>query len=388
MYFDYVRKHILNWKNFILFLIFLFTNLAILLSISVGYTFALLKQSYFYKYSGFRTIIVDSNDINNLKKINHVLAVEDAKYRNPLTFSSKDFDSDLKGEILINALISKEDLKIKRGRMIKNANEAICSDTFFPYEIEVRNGKTIFNKSRIISGKSILNKSFSIYENDEKIATYDIVGTFDTKKTMNALNSCYILKDDFEKIIQDESDLEQSTSNSNESGSMLLVDKYENVENVLKELKKRNDSYYVVSELNEGYIKILTYFPIFASIINSLLFMIVLESFLSKKIKYRSKCNAILKSIGFENRKIENINILENVILFFISFFISIILYLILFFYIKNVLLAEYIYDGTFIPFSIIPIILSFILEVIIILLVNKRVLRFKLNKSVEEILL
>ena len=66
--------------------------------------------------------------------------------------------------------------------MIKNANEAICSDIFFPYEIEVRNGKTIFNKSRIMSGKSILNKSFSIYENDEKIATYDIVGTFDTKK--------------------------------------------------------------------------------------------------------------------------------------------------------------------------------------------------------------
>ena len=74
----------------------------------------MLKQSYFYKYSGFRTIIADSNDINNLKKINHVLAVEDAKYRNPLTFSSKDFDSDLKGEILINALISKEDLKIKK----------------------------------------------------------------------------------------------------------------------------------------------------------------------------------------------------------------------------------------------------------------------------------
>ena len=43
MYFGYVRKHILNWKNFILFLIFLFTNLAILLSISVGYTFTLLK---------------------------------------------------------------------------------------------------------------------------------------------------------------------------------------------------------------------------------------------------------------------------------------------------------------------------------------------------------
>ena len=383
MYFGYVRKHILNWKNFILFLIFLFTNLAILLSISVGYTFTLLKQSYFYKYSGFRTIIADSNDINNLKKINHVLAVEDAKYRNPLTFSSKDFDSDLKGEILINALISKEDLKIKRGKMIKNANEAICSDIFFPYEIEVRNGKTIF-----MSGKSILNKSFSIYENDEKIATYDIVGTFDTKKTMNALNSCYILKDDFEKIIQDESDLNQSISNSNESGSMLLVDKYENVEKVLKSLEKVNISYYVVSELNEGYIKILTYFPIFASIIISLLFMIVLESFLSKKIKYRSKCNAILKSIGFENRKIENINILENVILFFISFLISIILYLILFFYIKNVLLAEYIYDGTFIPFSIVPIILSFILEIIIILLVNKRVLRLKLNKSVEEILL
>ena len=374
MYFGYVRKHILNWKNFILFLIFLFTNLAILLSISVGYTFTLLKQSYFYKYSGFRTIIADSNDINNLKKINHVLAVEDAKYRNPLTFSSKDFDSDLKGEILINALISKEDLKIKRGKMIKNANEAICSDIFFPYEIEVRNGKTIFNKSRIMSGKSILNKSFSIYENDEKIATYDIVGTFDTKKTMNALNSCYILKDDFEKIIQDESDLNQSISNSNESGSMLLVDKYENVEKVLKSLEKANISYYVVSELNEGYIKILTYFPIFASIIISLLFMIVLESFLSKKVKYRSKCNAILKSIGF--------------ILFFISFLISIILYLILFFYIKNVLLAEYIYDGTFIPFSIVPIILSFILEIIIILLVNKRVLRLKLNKSVEEILL
>lgn len=283
MYFGYVRKHILNWKNFILFLIFLFTNLAILLSISVGYTFTLLKQSYFYKYSGFRTIIADSNDINNLKKINHVLAVEDAKYRNPLTFSSKDFDSDLNDEILVNALISKEDLKIKRGKMIKNTNEAICSDIFFPYEIEVRNGKTIFNKSRIISGKEILNKSFSIYENDEKIATYNIVGTFDTKKTMNALNSCYILKDDFEKIIQDESDLEQSISNRNESGSMILVDKYENVEGVLKSLEKANISYYVVSELNEGYIKILTYFPIFASIIISLLFMIVLESFLSKK---------------------------------------------------------------------------------------------------------
>ena len=61
---------------------------------------------------------------------------------------------------------------------------------------------------------------------------------------MNALNSCYILKDDFEKIIQDESDLNQSISNSNESGSMLLVDKYENVEKSFK--KPRKSKYFLL----------------------------------------------------------------------------------------------------------------------------------------------
>ncbi len=399
MYFNYLRKHILTSKNVILFIIFFLISIVMMLTISIGSTFFTLKETLYNNNSRFRTLIVngDSDKYNQLEKIKHIIEVEDTIYQNPLIAEVKEFSTDLQGEISLNPILDKKSLIVTNGKMAKEENEAICSDVFFPYEIEEINGKTIFNKNRLMYAEDIIDKSFDVISEDNKTFTFKIVGTYNSEKNNNYLNSCYISKDVFKKIAPKYNG--GSTKYNEETGEMVfvpteytgklaIVDSYKNVKNVQEEISKIGLYSQPSSELNEGYVNLLTYVPIFASIIIILVFCIVLESYLSKKIKYNCRSYAILKSIGYNQKTIRTIDFIENAFLLIISWIVSIILYIIVFNYIKDIYFAEYIYDGTILKFSVIPVILTIILMLIFLIVVNKKVLNRKLEENLSRILL
>ncbi|MBO5475598.1 MAG: hypothetical protein J5982_03715 [Bacilli bacterium] len=399
MYFNYIKKHIFTTKNIILFIIFLLISIAMMFTISIGVIFSNLKDTLYNNNSRFRTLIVngDIKKYDQIEKIEHVTVVEDTVYLNPLSFKAKEFNTDLQGEVSLNPILDKKNLIITKGKMAKGKNEAICSDVFFPYEIEENNGKTIFNKNRLIYAKDIINKSFSIVSEENETFTFKIVGAYNSEINNNYLNSCYISKEVFKKIAPEYNG--GSTRYNEETGEMVfvptkrtgkivLVDDYENVQKVQKEISKIGLSSQPASELNKEYVDLLTYVPIFASIIITLVFIIILESYLSKKIKYNCKSYAILKSIGYNQKNIKTIDFIENILLLIISWIFTIIIYIIVFNYIKYVYYAEYIYDGTILHFSIIPIILTIILMLTFLIIVNKKVLKHKLEENISRILL
>ena len=401
MYFNYLKRHIINAKNFILLIIFFLISIALMFTVSICTTFLSLKENLYDNNTKFRTLLVDGDEekYSKLKDIEHVVAVEDKIYGNSLETEVSEFNSDLNGTISLNPILDESNLIITNGRNIKNMEEAICSDVFYPYEMETSGDKTIFNKNRLMRPKDIIGRTFKVTsEEDENIVlNFKIVGTYDFKKNNNSLNSCYISKDAYIKLkskydggtsTYDEETGEMVFIPSEYTGKVVVVDKYKNVEKVSESITKIGLYPTVASELNQGYIALLTYVPILGSIIILCVFCIILESYLAKKIKYNCKSYAILKSVGYDNKTIKSLDIIENIILLTISFVVSLIVYIITFNYIKNVAFAEYIYDGTILSFSITPIIISLILMITLLIVANRKVLNHKLEKNISEILL
>lgn len=401
MYFNYIKKRIVNKRNLILFIIFTFVGLAMMCTTSIGVTILDFTNTLYKNNVDFRTLEIseESDKFDQVAKIKHVESVEDVVFKNPNYSNVKEFDTDLKGQIELKALLKGRNLTVTHGRMIKNENEAICSDVFYPYEPEEINGKMIFNKSRILHPSDIINKTFTVASDDDenKIFEFKIVGTYSFKNNNSSLDSCYIMKEPFRKLASKynggsgmfDPETGESTFIPDEYvGKIVIVDKYKNVDEVQKEIAKLGLRSQLYSGFYQGYIDLLTYGPLFASIILVLIFVIILESFLSKKIKYNSKSYAILKSIGYNKRTIKNINLLENIIILLLSLIVSVILYIVVFNYVVNVLYAEYIYDGAMLSFSIIPIIVTILLMLATLFFVNNKVLHKRLDKNLSEILL
>ena len=401
MYFNYIKKHILNKRNIILFIIFTLVGLAMMCTSSIGVTILDFTNTLYRSNVDFRTLEIseESDKFDQVAKIKHVESVEDVIYKNPNYVDVKEFDTDLKGKIELTALLKGRNLTVTHGRMVENENEAICSDVFYPYEPEEINDKTIFNKSRILHPSDIINKTFTVASDDDENKTFKfkIVGTYSFKNNNTSLDSCYIMKEPFKKLVPkyqagtgifDPETGEYTFIPNEDVGKIVIVDKYKNVDEVKKEIAKLGLHSQIYSGFYQGYIDLLTYGPLFASIILVLIFVIILESFLSKKIKYNSKSYAILKSIGYNKKTIKNINLVENILILLSSLIVSITLYIIVFNYVANVVYAEYIYDGAMLSFSIIPIIATILLMLATLIFVNNKVLHKRLDKSLSEILL
>jgi ABC-type antimicrobial peptide transport system permease subunit len=159
------------------------------------------------------------------------------------------------------------------------------------------------------------------------------------------------------------------------------------VEEVVSKLNKLNIDTTKYMELAEGYIQLLISVPFFLSLVLLFIFVIILESFLNKKIKYDSKNYAILKSVGYTRKQIVNIDILGNSLIYLFSVIISIIIYVILFIYLRNNMFSELIYDGVIFKLSLIPIVVSILIIYFVIFIVNKKVLKNKLERSINGIL-
>lgn len=402
MTFSYLRKHLINQRSLILYFVFLLVSLAIMVALTISYCLVSMVNELYSNNIGYRTLNVILNsddDLEKIKNIDHVKNVVDFYYNNPNDVDVSEFDTDLTGHITFYPVIDDDYLVISAGKNISNDDEIVCSDYFYPYKAEQVNGKTIFNSKRILKPKDFIGKEFSLeLEGDNGIGNFKIVGAFDSSKISTDLNACFVTMNRFSKMVDTEfnggsgyydPELGKSVFVPDDSSldKIVVVDSYENVEEVISNLNKLNIDTTKYMELAEGYVQLLISVPFFLSLVLLFIFVIILESFLNKKIKYDSKNYAILKSVGYTRKQIVNIDILGNSLIYLFSVIISIIIYVILFIYLRNNMFSELIYDGVIFKLSLIPIVVSILIIYFVIFIVNKKVLKNKLERSINGIL-
>lgn len=395
----YIKKHFLNVNNFILIFVVFLVSLAIMFSISIVTTFNLLRGELSNNNLKFRTFVIDGTPeaLKKASAITHVKVIEDAIFNTEYTVDIAEFNNELNGVVTLMPLIYPGYLEILYGSKIKSETDLVCNDKFYPFEVEKKNNKIIFNKERFLLPENTLGKSIHVKAEDTDFSIdLSIVGFYNSSKNNSSLNTCYVSKNIYRQLKSKYSggiaEVDQATgevkiSKQEYHGKVLIVDKYQNNNYVIQELQRLDLNYYVRGELNGEYINLITILPPLFIVIVMLVFIIILENFFYKKIKKKSKNYAILKSIGCSQKNIAKIDIIENLIVLICGFIIALIIYIQLFFFIKNIVFAEYIYDGVTISFSLFPGILTFVLVSVILIFLNKRIINKKLEKTIGEIL-
>ena len=219
--------------------------------------------------------------------------------------------------------------KVTKGRDILNANEIVCSSKFYPNILHDPND--IINLNDYI-GKKInisYSKRYFPKSGDTKILEtyneqYTLVGTYNIDELLNDLYVCFInnnevikINDLVKPVYEDKVAEENSIKMKN---IILLVDKYENVDNVLQKISNlgydAQKKYELDTEIYDLSHKILKYVTGIITIIS--LFIVYL---FIKNIINENKSNIKLyRLIGYNNKNIKKIFIIEYLFLTFIVF--------------------------------------------------------------------
>lgn len=395
---EYIKKHIFNSKNVTLFFIIFITYVILQCCISTCIIFLKFQDNLYNKNQRFRTIVVknlNDNDYYELLNNNKIVTIKDSIYKNPYDINVEEFNkNNLKGYISLKPVLDKK-IFIKTGKKIEDNDETVCSYNLYPYDFSDFNVKNY--KENILKSNKIINKKFNVKsDNDDSIFSLTIVGTFDNYNTGDTINTCYVSNDLFSKVASnykggisyiDENTGENIFIENIDDEKIIIVNKYENLNDVLDYLNKHNINNYLLSELDEGYMKLFTDTPIFFASIICLLFIVILEKYYKKKNIYKAKDYALLKAIGYSKKKIVLIDIIENFMISIISLIMSSITYIIVYRIIMNTFLFELIYDGIKINFSYLPFILSFVTVSIITLFICFKTINKNFEKNISEVL-
>jgi len=401
-----VRKHIKD-KNNIFFGIILFLVMFIIFIALTMINFVFdFKKDTFNQNLLSRTLWVEKDEATEeeyekINKIDHVVFNVSTKYLNSAGGIIEEFNSDrLEGYLEIYPLINKDEITILNGTTINNNLEAICPQKFYPHEMMIKENGNLISKiynSEFIDGDKLIGSSFTIPSSNSSNPNIKvkIVGTYNPKEIFGTINSCYISMEDFESIvfpyslIMNWTDSEGNTHIENEeySGRLVRVDKYEKIEFVVNELQKLGFSSYLTFTLDEGYLNLILYIPLFISIIVIIISYGLIRNFLIKKIKNRRNNYGILKSSGYTNNKIIKSELVENLIIFILEFIIAAILYFLTYNIVYNLILSEFIFNSASINIPFIIIIISIILLGCMIVFMNKRFLNKNLEFNIQDLL-
>lgn len=346
-----------------------------------------------------RTYLVDYKDgdqllLEKLKEINHIELIKNSKYYSGNYFIVSDFFEYGEGEVYIKALVSQDDVRIKHGKNVEDKYDLICSNTFYPFSLEEG-----INSSLFLSSKDILNKKIKINSNNEdlnkKEITLNIVGTY-KNKFMEESNTCYTNIETYDEIASkyngygesydEEGNLIERTY-SEYDGYFIRIDDKKNIEEVLTKLSNMEIWHSAAFILDEGFLAILYFIPLFIGIIVIILTIAILYSFINKKINNRIHSIGILKAIGYNNETIIKLNINENIIVIIVSGIIAFVPYLIVLNYLKFTILAEVTYCNYILNIPIALIILPLVLFCFIITRTIKSKFKSLFNQSIQTLL-
>ena len=351
-------KHLIRKENIIYGLIITFLVLILFIALT-AINFIINYRIDTYKYNIMSRIILVSGNSNKTKEEldmitnfdNVELNISELYYNPSYQFVSELDNGDLKGYIQVNAILGNDTIKIIDGRLPKNENEIVVPVEFYPH------GENNIDKNKIINGEKIIGESITLYSekgyfyinpndkentknwynNREKIE-FEIVGTYNSELGMYQRNTCFTTKEAIqnlkaEHVSSSGNELPDGTVEytPNEYGRMIVVDKFTNVEKVSDFLTKKNYENHIAMSIDELEYGALILIPLVISIIILIITFILIKSFVNKKIRNNKEYLGLLKILGFDNKKIKNIILYENLLVIFISIILALILYVILF---------------------------------------------------------
>ena len=350
---DMLKISLLNIKSnkfkcLIYTLIILF--LYLLLTITFSGTDSIFK--FFDKYLNanymFRTIVVnvDNNNrediieniekakIKEVKKIfasyNSLISTLDIEESEIPHISKSEISN---ASISAYANYSELNYKITNGRDIINENEIVCPSKFYPNILH--DSKDIINLNEYLGKKinvSYSKKYFPIQGESKILKTYKesfiLVGTYDIEDLLTDLDTCFIsanvVKTINEKVtpVYEDKNIEEKTKS--DMDIVILVDKYENIDKVLSKIQKlgytAQKQYEIDLELYLLFKEILKYVCLGISIV-SIIIVYLFIKYILNECKDNIK---LFKLIGYNNKKIKSIFILEYLILTLVAFILHI----------------------------------------------------------------
>lgn len=350
---DMLKISLLNIKSnkfkcLIYTLIILF--LYLLLTITFSGTDSIFK--FFDKYLNanymFRTIVVnvDNNNrediieniekakIKEVKKIfasyNSLISTLDIEESEIPHMSKSEISN---ASISAYANYSELNYKITNGRDIINENEIVCPSKFYPNILH--ESKDIINLNEYLGKKinvSYSKKYFPIQGESKILKTYKesfiLVGTYDIEDLLTDLDTCFIsanvVKTINEKVtpVYEDKNIEEKTKS--DMDIVILVNKYENIDKVLSKIQKlgytAQKQYEIDLELYLLFKEILKYVCLGISIVSIIIVYLFIKNILNE-CKDNIK---LFKLIGYNNKKIKSIFILEYLILTLVAFILHI----------------------------------------------------------------
>lgn len=350
---DMLKISLLNIKSnkfkcLIYTLIILF--LYLLLTITFSGTDSIFK--FFDKYLNanymFRTIVVnvDNNNREDIIEIIEKAKIKEVKkifasYNSlisTLDIEESEIPHISKSEISnasISAYANYSELnyKITNGRDIINENEIVCPSKFYPNILH--DSKDIINLNEYLGKKinvSYSKKYFPIQGESKILKTYKesfiLVGTYDIEDLLTDLDTCFIsanvVKTINEKVtpVYEDKNIEEKTKS--DMDIVILVDKYENIDKVSSKIQKlgytAQKQYEIDLELYLLFKEILKYVCLGISIVSIIIVYLFIKNILNE-CKDNIK---LFKLIGYNNKKIKSIFILEYLILTLVAFILHI----------------------------------------------------------------
>lgn len=365
---------------------------AIFICLTMIYFVYEFKKENINKNIDARTLIVNGEEekYDLINKIEHVELNVSTKYFNDLTRDVAAFDTEnLKGFVYLRPLLNNEDISIRLGAPLKKTGEVICPQRFYPYSLYPKNEKETmkYYPSKYLDGEDLIGTKFKVESRNPEFEEIElkIVGTYDSSKSKNYVNTCYISIKDFDSIASpyfgstytEYIDGRKEYTYEEYTGRMVRVDYYKNVEKVKQELNKLGFMVEDGFKLNEPMLQFILFIPMFVSLIIMILSLNIFYSFSNKKIQSRKNQYGILKSCGFEKIEIEKLEILENTIIFLISFVFAFLFYIMIFQIILRFFLFEFTYNNIKINIPYFWIFVHFML----LLFIGNQILKFKMKK-------
>ncbi len=404
----FIIKHkLITKRNIILIIVF-----SVLLTVIMG-CITVINLVINFKYDTFnseigRTLVIENinedtfDEVSNLDYIDYV---DSNKYISGGEFLVPEFNttnidgSIIDGSIFFKPILNEETLEIIEGQNVKKSGEVICPAKFYPHStyIDDTTNQKIIN-SLHLNSKDIIGKSFNVISSNEdyqgKEYEFTIVGTH-ANKQFDYLNTCYLSKEDYDKISSkyasisgyiDENGIEHQEYNEY-NGLMIVVDDVKHIDSVSKQLIEMGylpqENFIFDTEL----LNYIAYIPLLLCIIVIIITLNIVYAFLLKKCNYNKKNYGILKSCGYTNKEIINVEKWSTIIVFFISCLISLLIYFIVYFIAQNTILVEFVYNNYTLPIPYLYLILLVAIFLLVFIKFENRIITKILDKDVQYLL-
>ena len=413
-------KHLKSKENIIFLMITVLIFLALYILLTIAY-FVIDYQRDLQKYSvDSRSLIVyndnkNEQQLDEINNISHVIVNVSDKYYNPFYTNLEQFNTNnQKGYGAIKAMITKDDIKIIKGRNVLNDYEIVVPVKFYPHgESSVEKNDY---KKNILNGNDLIGTEIKVradvitehishndpnYEekmeeiiNQNPIITFKVVGTYDSKDNLVEMNTCFVSMGAIDLLKSDisgggyvvyEDGTEEYTDNYYED-RLVRVDEYKNYDYVKNELSKMGYSFSEIFEIDKT-IDLFFYIPLSISVVLILIIFALIYNFILKKYRIRHINIGLLKAIGYSNKQINKIELVENLIITIISVVLSFIIYLIVYFIVTNYFLGRFDYFSVIVEIPYLYNLILVLIALLYIIFINNKIGKKFLKYPISELL-